>query len=153
MRPAIICAVGGWNERTSEALRGLGYRTGGAREAVIELLGSEHCCSTAQELHDRLRARGRRVGLASVYRALELLTELGFAKRVDVGEGIARYEAAHVDEHHHHVVCDGCGRIESFEDARLERAISGIEDRLGYAVGMHEVVLRGACSDCRGTAA
>jgi Fur family ferric uptake transcriptional regulator len=142
-----------WSERTSEALRERGYRTGGAREAVIELLGTERCCSTAQELHDRLRARGRRVGLASVYRALELLTEVGFAKRIDVGEGIARYEAAHVDEHHHHVVCDDCGRIESFEDARLERAIAAVEDRLNYAVGMHEVVLRGACSECRGTAA
>jgi Fur family transcriptional regulator, ferric uptake regulator len=142
-----------WSQRTSESLRERGYRTGGAREAVVELLGTERCCSTAQELHDRLRARGRRIGLASVYRALELLTELGFAKRIDVGEGVARYEAAHRDEHHHHVVCDDCGRIESFEDARLERAIAAVEDRLNYAVGMHEVVLRGACSECRGTAA
>jgi Fur family ferric uptake transcriptional regulator len=153
MRAAIIFTMATWSNRTSESLRERGYRTGGAREAVIELLGTERCCSTAQELHDRLRARGRRVGLASVYRALELLTELGFAKRIDVGEGIARYEAAHLDEHHHHVVCDDCGRIESFEDARLESAIAAVEDRLNYAVGMHEVVLRGACSECRGTAA
>jgi Fur family ferric uptake transcriptional regulator len=138
-----------WSDRTSRALRERGYRTGGAREAVIEVLGTEHCCSTAQELHDRLRQRGRRVGLASVYRALELLTDLGFAKRIDVGEGIARYEAAHIDEHHHHVVCDDCGRIESFEDGALERAIEALEDRLGYAVAMHEVVLRGECGDCR----
>jgi Fur family transcriptional regulator, ferric uptake regulator len=153
MRPAIILPVTSWAERTSRSLREHGYRTGGAREAVIELLGTEHCCSTAQELHDRLRQRGRRVGLASVYRALELLTELGLAKRIDVGEGTARYEAAHLEEHHHHVVCDDCGRIESFEDAPLERAIAAIEQRLGYAIAMHEVVLRGACDDCRGATA
>jgi Fur family transcriptional regulator, ferric uptake regulator len=142
-----------WSERAVESLRTSGYRAGGAREAVVELLGREHCCSTAQELHDRLREQGRRVGLASVYRALELLTELGLVKRIDVGEGTARYEAAHLEGHHHHVVCDDCGRIESFEDVQLERAIAAVEDRIGYAVAMHEVVLRGACSDCRGAAA
>jgi len=149
MRAAIIVPVPSWSERTSQSLRERGYRTGGAREAVIELLGTEDCCSTAQELHDRLRQRGRRVGLASVYRALELLTELGFAKRIDVGEGIARYEAAHLDEHHHHVVCDDCGRIESFKDGPLEQAIAALQDRLGYVVAKHEVVLRGECDDCR----
>jgi Fur family ferric uptake transcriptional regulator len=141
-----------WAERTRQALRERGFRTGGAREAVIEVLGSDDCCSTALEIHERLLARGRRVGLASVYRALELLTEQGFTKRIDVGEATARYEALHTEGHHHHVVCDDCGRIDTFTDSVLERAITAIENRLGYAVDTHEVVLRGACGDCRDAA-
>ena len=141
-----------WSTETSAALRRRGFRTGGAREAVIDLLGEEDCCSTALEIHERLVARGRRVGLASVYRALELLTDQGFTRRIDVGEATARYEALHTNGHHHHVVCEDCGRIDTFTDSRLERAITAIENRLGYAVDTHEVVLRGACGDCRDAA-
>ena len=59
------------------SLRSKGHRNGGARRAVIELLGRQHCCLTAQEIFDQLRAEGRRVGTASVYRALEQLTKDG----------------------------------------------------------------------------
>ena len=63
----------GWVEHTTVALRQAGHRPGGARLAVVELLAEQDCCLTAQEIHDGLRERDRRVGVASVYRALELL--------------------------------------------------------------------------------
>ena len=75
---------------TSDALGSLdaaGYRRGGARAAVVELLGRQHCCLSAQEIFDRLRAEGRRVGTASVYRTLEQLTRDGFVQRIDIGAG------------------------------------------------------------------
>jgi Fur family ferric uptake transcriptional regulator len=142
--------MGGWVEETLEALRGAGYRSGGARAAVVELLGEQTCCLTAQEIHEGLRARGRRVGVASVYRALDVLVEHGHVQRVDLGEGSARYEPAHADgAHHHHLVCDDCGKVEAFEDATLESALRSIEGRVGYEVAGHEVVVHGACGDCR----
>jgi Fur family ferric uptake transcriptional regulator len=52
-------------------------------------------------------------------------------------------------EHHHHIVCDRCGRLATFADERLERAIEGVSRRLDYAVGGHDVVLRGTCPRCR----
>jgi Fur family ferric uptake transcriptional regulator len=51
--------------------------------------------------------------------------------------------------HHHHLVCDGCGKVETFADESLEAAIRHVESRSGYAVAAHDVVLRGACSACR----
>jgi len=51
-------------------------------------------------------------------------------------------------EHHHHAVCEQCGRVEPFEDPGLERAIGRLEDKVGFEVSEHEVVLRGRCPRC-----
>jgi Fur family ferric uptake transcriptional regulator len=138
-----------WTGDTIEALGRAGYRSGGARRAVIELLGRQDCCLTAQEIFDGLRAEGRAVGIASVYRVLELLGERGFVQRIDVGAGMARFEPVHSSgEHHHHLVCEDCGKVEAFADDGLERALQKVEGRTGYSVAGHDVVLRGACADC-----
>ena len=80
----------GWTETTLATLRSAGYRSGGARRTVVELLGRQDCCLTAQEIFDRLRADGRAVGIASVYRVLDLLGEKGLVQRIDVGAGGSR---------------------------------------------------------------
>ena len=139
-----------WREHTEEALREAGFRGGGARTAVLDLLSSQDCCASAQEIHDGLRGSGRTVGIASVYRVLEVLAELRLVQRVDVGDGIARFEPASPGgDHHHHVVCEDCGKVEPFTDPSLELAIARASGRLGYSVDAHEVVLRGECDDCR----
>src|SRR5438128_5625405 len=141
--------ISSWAEATTAALRTRGHRSGGARRAVIELLGRQHCCLTAQEIFDQLRSEGRRVGIASVYRALEQLNRDGFVQRIDIGAGTSRFEPIHTDgEHHHHLVCDDCGKVEAFADEELERALHKVESRTGYSVAGHDVVLRGACNDC-----
>jgi Fur family ferric uptake transcriptional regulator len=136
-----------WAETTTEALRRRGRRNSAARRAVIELLGRQHCCLTAQEIFDELRGEGRRVGIASVYRTLDQLTRDGYVQRVDVGAGISRFEPVSTDEHHHHLVCEDCGKVEAFADAGLERALHKVERETGYSVA-HDVVLRGVCDDC-----
>jgi Fur family transcriptional regulator, ferric uptake regulator len=142
-------ATGEWTRQTLAALEAAGYRKAGARRAVVELLGRQHCCLTAQQIFDALRSEGRGVGIASVYRVLDLLTEKGLLQRIDVGAGTARYEPVLASgEHHHHLVCDGCGKVEAFADEELEAAIQEVERRTGYSVAGHDVVLRGACSDC-----
>jgi Fur family ferric uptake transcriptional regulator len=104
---------------------------------------------SAQEIFDRLRAARRPVGIASVYRPLETLADLRLIKRVEAGDGVARFKPAGRDgNHHHHLVCRDCGKVEAFADPRLERAIHRIVGGLGYEVDEHEVLLTGACSDC-----
>jgi Fur family ferric uptake transcriptional regulator len=143
-------AESGWCEATLDALQRKGLRNGGARRAVIELLADQDCCLTAQEIFDRLRVSERRVGIASVYRVLELLTSEGLVQRIDLGSGISRYEPVNSGGmHHHHLVCDACGKVEAFEDPQLETAIHRLEETSGYAVAGHDVVLHGACGDCR----
>jgi Fur family ferric uptake transcriptional regulator len=139
-----------WSDAARSALRAAGYRSGGARDAVVGYLAARDCCVSAQELHDGLRADGRRVGIASVYRALDQLGELQLVHRVDLGDGVARFEAAQPDgEHHHHVVCDDCGRVEQFSDHALESRLTSVAGGLGFDLAEHDVVLRGSCPDCR----
>ena len=132
-----------------EALREPGGRSGEARRAVVELLSRRECCLSAQEISESLRAEGERVGIASVYRALEGLHQRGLVQRVELGEGPARYEAATPGgEHHHHALCERCGRIIPFEDAALEQALERLGGRLGLRMSGHDVLLRGACRRC-----
>jgi len=143
-----------WRDHALATLAAAGHRRGGARNAVVELLDRQDCALTAQEIDDRLRAQGRGVGRASVYRILELLTELRLVQRIDVGQGVARYERHRPDgDHHHHLVCDCCGLIAPFEDPALEQAIERVSRSLSFAVDDHDVVLHGACNDCRAAGA
>ena len=138
-----------WSDHAAARLSAAGHRRGGAREAVIELLDSQACALTAQEIEEALRA-GRRVGRASVYRVLDELESLGLVSRVDVGDGVARYEPQrHSAEHHHHLVCDGCGRLTPFQDDGLEQAIRRLAERVSFDVSDHDVTLHGCCERCR----
>jgi Fur family ferric uptake transcriptional regulator len=138
-----------WVEHALAALGDAGYHRGGARLAVIELLARQDCAMTAIQIDDRLRATRQPIGRASVYRTLEQLEELKLVQRLEMGRGMASYERIEPGgEHHHHVVCERCGRVEQFEDPGLERAIGRLEDRVGFEVSEHEVVLRGRCPRC-----
>lgn len=142
-------ALEGWVASTERRLKSGGHRASAPRAAIIEVLGRQHCCVTAREIADLLRGEGRDVGTATVYRALELLHSIGAVQRLDTGDGFARYEPAFSSgEHHHHLLCERCGRVSHFEDERLERAIDELAERLAYDVGGHDVVLRGACPAC-----
>ena len=138
-----------WVERAHEEMRAEGHRSGGARGAVVELLARQDCCLSAQEIASKLRKGGGGIGIASVYRALELLDGLGLVQRVETGEGGTRYEAVVPGgHHHHHVVCERCGRVAAFEDERLEEAIELLGRRLRHEVRGHDVMIRGACPRC-----
>jgi Fur family ferric uptake transcriptional regulator len=138
----------GWQAHAREELSRSGHRAGGARDEVLDLLAGQECCLSAQAIHDRLRDEERAVGLASVYRAVDVLARLGLVRRVDV-DGTACFEPADPSgEHHHHAICDRCGRLDAFEDAELEELIERVAERLGYRIDGHDVVLRGACPGC-----
>lgn len=139
-----------WRDQVQLTLREAGLRHAEARKRVVDLLATEPCALSAVEIEDALRRQGERIGRASIYRALELLAEHGLVDRVVVGPGLARFERSLPggEHHHHHLVCEQCGRLVAFDDAGLERAIDRLSDRLGVRVKHHEVLLRGACSDC-----
>ena len=139
-----------WTDHAFIVLTEHGHRAGGARAAVVEALGRHGGCLDADELVARLRRERKRVGVASVYRALSLLAELGLLQRVPVAGGSARYELVGPGgDHHHHLVCDDCGATTAFEDEALERAIGRLSRRTEYAVQAHDVTLHGTCPACQ----
>ena len=142
-------AAGDWQVRALGRIRGGGRRAGGARDAVISVLARHDCAVSAQEGSELLAQEGREVGIASVYRALETLHSLGLVRRLELGDGVARFEPVLAGgEHHHHAVCEVCGAVTPFDDDRLEAAMSSVEEALPHRVSSHEVVVHGTCAGC-----
>jgi Fe2+/Zn2+ uptake regulation proteins len=114
------------------------------------LLGEQHCCLTAQEILDRLRASDRKVGIASVYRILDLLVSEGYVQKIDsarASPATSRSSAAAsitITSSATAAARSSRSRISS-----LERALGKVEQSSGYDVSLHDVVLHGACGDCR----
>jgi Fur family transcriptional regulator, ferric uptake regulator len=138
-----------WTERAAGLLADAGYRRGGARAELLELMAEQRCALSAFEIEDRLAERPRQVSRASIYRILEELEEVGVVQRVDVGNGITRYEPlGRGHAHHHHLVCDRCGSLEPFTDEGLERAVARAAEHVPLEVSEHEIVLHGTCRSC-----
>jgi Fur family ferric uptake transcriptional regulator len=138
-----------WERAARTALKQAGHRAGGARGAVVSLLGRQNCCLSAQGISDELHRSGSDIGIASVYRALDLLHGMGLVQRVEFGEGVARFEPVTPGgEHHHHAVCDTCGRVTPFEDERLERDLNRLAGDLKHSMSGHDLVIHGECRRC-----
>src|SRR5919201_5888681 len=135
-------------------LERLGYRDTGPRRAVVEAVCARPSSFTAQEVADELAPR--KVGRATVFRAIALLQELGYLSRLHVGEECHRYALCDAT-HHHHFVCTACGRVFPFDECEVEKTAAGAAGRLGFAVAGHHVDIFGSCAACQlqpaGTAA
>jgi Fur family transcriptional regulator, ferric uptake regulator len=146
-------ADGKWAHYAHEQLRRAGHNRGASRDAMIDVFAGEGCARSAREIEELAnheRADRKPVGRSSIYRAIEELHDLGLITRVDLGDGVTRYEAVRPDDdhHHHHILCERCGALIPFDDAELERAIGAIAGRHGFVVKEHDVTLRGVCSEC-----
>ncbi len=138
-----------WADWAGDRLADAGYRRGGARRELLELMGAQPCALSAFEIEDRLASGPRRVSRASIYRILEELEANGLVARVEVGAGITRYEPVRDDhDHHHHLVCDSCGSLQPFTDEALEAAVARASQRVDLEVSEHEIVLHGTCRAC-----
>ncbi|WP_410627105.1 Fur family transcriptional regulator [Amycolatopsis sp. cmx-8-4] len=121
-----------------------GRRSTKQRAAVVELLSAVDDFRSAQELHDELRKRGDGIGLTTVYRTLQSLSEAGEIDvlRTDSGEAIYRRCSAH---HHHHLVCRLCGRTVEVEGPAVERWAEKIAAEHGFSEISHTVEITGTC--------
>lgn len=119
------------------------------REAVREALTSTDAFVSAQALHQRMAARGTKIGLATVYRALTSLAEADEADSIQSTEGEALYRACDMDEHHHHLICRECGRAEEISGEPVERWAAAVAAEHGYADPRHVLDIFGMCPECR----
>ncbi len=120
------------------------------RLAVAEGLAQAADHPSVEELERRLRARGDRVGTATVYRTLEVLVRSGLAREHDFGEGFKRYEAVTADAAgHEHLRCLRCGAVVEFASDRLERMLRLTADEHRFVYHRHRVEIHGLCARCR----
>ncbi|GIL25373.1 Fur family transcriptional regulator [Actinocatenispora comari] len=116
------------------------------KEAVHRILVDEPGFVSAQQLHQRMAAEGSPVGLATVYRQLNALAAAGQADTILV-EGGQLYRACTTGAHHHHLVCDNCGKAVEI-DAPPEKWIHGVAERHGYTITRHVLEVFGLCPEC-----
>lgn len=134
-----------WAEYALGRLTEAGYRSGGSRRKVVELLGEQSCAITALDLDGRLEGVGR----ATVYRALEQMEELDLVQKIDVGGDSFGYEKVDPEgHHHHHAVCTDCGKVVPFEDSALEEVIHEMPKPKGFSIQSHDITLKGTCENC-----
>jgi Fur family ferric uptake transcriptional regulator len=118
------------------------------RSAVSAVLDEADAFLSAQDQHATLRARGENVGLATVYRALQVLAEDGdvdVLRTDDGGEAVYRRCST---GHHHHLVCRRCGATVEIEGAEVEDWANAIAARYGFSDLSHTAEIFGICSDC-----
>ena len=129
-----------------------GRRLTPQRKRVLELferLGSG-CHLSAEEVHQQLAGLQLKVSLATVYRTLRLLADMGFLQELELSEGGRRFELA-VAEHrdHHHVVCIRCGRTEEFESESVLRAGTEAAEQFGFKLIESSLKVRAICAACQ----
>ena len=149
------CCAGkaGWQGR----FRGCGRRMTLPRQLILDFLHGTGGHVSAEEIYLKLRGKTPTMGLATVYRTLELLTELGIVHKFDFGDGRARYEFAEGPSslgHHHHLVCTSCRRIIDYTDfikeetELLKRTEAGLSRKYNFRIRNHQIQFYGLCADC-----
>lgn len=105
---------------------------------------------SADDVYSMLKETYPNNGIATVYRTLELLEEIDVLKRLDFGDGRARFEIKDEDaHHHHHLVCTNCGTIMEFEDDLLDGLEALIERKTGFKIRDHVAKFYGLCTNCQ----
>jgi len=117
------------------------------RAAVDEILAGRHEFRTAQEIHDDLRHRGDRVGLTTVYRTLQAMTEAGELDAIRNAEGETAYRRCSTG-HHHHLVCRNCGRTVEVSGPAVESWASAVAQQHGFRDVSHDLEIFGTCDRC-----
>ena len=107
----------------------------------------------AEDIYELIREDYPDIGLATVYRTLQLLLEMQLVDRINLDDGCVRYEIGHLFEgdtkhNHHHLICRTCGKVLPFEDDLLEELERHIEEDTGFHVLDHELKFYGQCKEC-----
>ena len=142
-------------EEVKKLLRERGLKVTRQRIMVLEAIAScpeEHL--TAEEIFELVKVDCPEIGLATVYRTIQLLSELRLIDRISFDDGFVRYEMGSAPNqkqkhHHHHLICKTCGKVLPFKDDLLDELERHIEEETGFHVLDHELKFYGQCSECR----
>ena len=141
-------------EKVKDLLREKGLKVTSQRLMILNILsahGDEHL--TVEEIYDLAKEESPEIGLATIYRTVQVLLELHVIEKVTFDDGFARYELNGEEtgsgHRHHHAICTQCGKVYSLETDLLDTLEKQVFKSLGFEVTDHEVKLYGLCSACR----
>ena len=141
-------------ERFKTLLKEKGLKVTTQRILILQALESRpdrHL--TAEGIYECVKIDNPDIGLATVYRTIQLLADLNLIDKLNLGDGFIRYEIGIRDKedahHHHHLICLNCGNVLTFEGDFMDDLENRIQDAMNFKVVDHEVKLFGYCSECR----
>lgn len=128
------------------------YKLTPQRKIILEAFvdhQDEHL--SAEDVHTIVRQHSSEIGLATVYRTLELFSELEVLQKMDFGDGRSRYEINEktTPHHHHHLICLTCNKVKEFEDDLLETLETVISRKSNFLIVDHQVKFYGYCQECQ----
>ena len=125
-----------------------GHRLTTPRQAIIRMVAPRQDHFSAQEVWEDVKSRYHGIGRATVFRTLDLLTELGVLNRIHTGDGCHRYTVCET-KHHHHLMCVSCGTVLPLEAAGIEGQIRKMAADAGFDLLTHHLELVGRCAACK----
>lgn len=143
-------------EDIKKQLRAQGYKLTPQREATVSvLIERESDRLSAEDIFFLVKEKAPDIGLATVYRTLELLSELKIVDKINFGDGVARYDLRRegAEHFHHHLVCIDCGSVEEIVEDLLGDVEKIIESDFGFDVRDHRLTFHGICKQCQESAA
>jgi Fur family ferric uptake transcriptional regulator len=128
------------------------YKLTPQRQIILQVFidhHDQHLC--AEDVHNIVRQQSTEIGLATVYRTLELLSDLEVLQKMDFGDGRSRYEINETStpHHHHHLICLACGKVKEFEDDLMETLETVIARKSNFRIVDHQVKFYGYCQECQ----
>ena len=135
--------------RFKEALKKEGLKYTPQRTAVLEEIIKDKGHRESEEIYLALNKRGQHVSRATVYRTMDILVNNGFARKMNLGDGRARYESKINSPHHDHLVCMDCGLVVEFMDQQIEDLQDKIAIQYNFQLKRHIHQLFGLCKKCQ----
>ncbi|WP_188206075.1 ferric iron uptake transcriptional regulator [Alkalibacillus aidingensis] len=139
-------------EQIKKQLHSQSYKLTPQREATVRvLLEHEEDHLSAEDVYLLVKDKAPEIGLATVYRTLELLTELKVVDKINFGDGVSRYDLRKegAEHFHHHLVCVECGSVLEIEEDLLGDVEKVVESRFEFEVRDHRLTFHGVCKSCQ----
>ncbi|MES5811945.1 Fur family transcriptional regulator [Mammaliicoccus sciuri] len=138
-------------QRVKEQLHKASYKLTPQREATVRvLLENEANHLSAEDVYLKVKDKAPEIGLATVYRTLELLAELKVVDKINFGDGVARFDLRKegAKHFHHHMVCMECGAVDEIEEDLLEDVERRVEKEFNFKILDHRLTFHGICHRC-----
>jgi Fur family ferric uptake transcriptional regulator len=137
-------------EELKKIVKSKGLKYTKQREIVLDVIASSNRHLDTDEIHRLISDNhpDEKIGIATVYRSLSFLEEVGLVSSISIGIEPKKYELS-MKEHHDHLICQNCGKIVEFCDEGIEKSQEKIAKKMGFKLTSHSMYLYGICQDCR----
>jgi Fe2+ or Zn2+ uptake regulation protein len=133
----------------AQRLRKAGYKLTDARLTVLQVLEQSHGHITSSDVLDAVNESNPSIGRASVFRTLDLFTQLGIIRPTYIETSQTPHYVFMHEGHHHHIICTNCNRVIEFDDCGLDKLAQHLEEEMGVIISGHLLEFYALCNNCK----